>query len=1540
MRPSSHLRRLDQPLANSHLASSERLLDRSDLHTLLPERMRDHYDWDRIDADWFDNAYTAEALSQASARARGALARTVGSLRRDERSLRTRFGAGRSTASQTPTAENMSGVINLLEMHVKNLELDAMDEAVDSALTAEEKRALISELRAGVASPAYRSDWSGQYEASVDFDADEAPCIHGVHRDWAASRATRPLSFMSATQPAHAALTLVMEDQLSGDSDEALLTRSALDEALDLAEGAEEGVRPAELFPAQRWEPVNGAPEDFNAWTDAADQTTWLQDDAEAAVREQLAHVEALPGLWSDQEPGRGDGTPTRVDVHGNEVENLYPRLASARHAVHQPDTADGAPEGGYARWAEVPEPAGLSQRQRLQFEQERLELSATDKAVDEFKLKLTGWGASTGAREGRRLSKPGHESVRRRDAAADARAKDEKLQELTPAELLGKMTVKRRILKYQWHSSLASQIRNDMVAAVLGSPADRAELKREGVPPALLLQLATQTAPSLRAVALETLSVWHPKASERAAAGKSSCTAEEIAGAEATARERLLDLPASAGPSAVMSALRSGFGKGRRDETSKLLSTYESRLGRLLGNKADVLAALSLQVVLLQALKSADPHGVRATRLCTQLGGDVRLHFWREAIYLHERDAMEVRAREARQRLADAGDKMSEEERLETRRNARMPHELLTWLQDMSARETSLAIRKRRQPVSGVTKASAAAGRPDATSSSETRPDATFEDGLADLGEAWSDADKVRIGAYLVSRMIRNALFDTNTEPRVEDGARSARNSRALLDGASCRAAACAQDSWELNAMTSGAKSVSGSEPGLSAQLTNGETDVECMLALASATTPDASSSFTALEQTPGGIQTDQQTSTRWEKALRHIIVHPSPGRGRGRATAVGYISLDRALVKAFLGDPSVLRHQVAPDQAPMLAPPIAWSKEPGAPPHGGFMHQPSMLMRTFSPLARQRLADAPPEQLQPVFDGLNACAATSWRIHHRVLEVVEAISSEYPDGLGVLPSAIDEPLPPQPPDATPEVDASAFRAWRRDLRRANQRNGELYSLRCGLALKLGVARAYRDRSFYFAYNLDFRGRAYPMSPYLSPVGDDLARGLLRYSEARRVGVSGLRWLKIHAASLYGQDKLPLDERVAWTDEQLASGRIAALAAAPLVHENRNWWLAADNPMQFFAVICDLAAAHQLSRPEEHLSDIPVAQDGSCNGLQHYAALGRDSRGGQHVNLLPGDRPGDVYSGVLDVVRRKVQEDTQSADETVRALAAQLDGRLTRKVVKQTVMTTVYGVTFVGARDQIERRLRELPELKAEIADDRRFTELATYCARLTLASLGEVFEPAMVAMDWLAHGARIIGKDSQAPVEWTTPLGLPVVQPYHKPLNKPIKTILQCMNLADSADPSQPADVRRQVMALPPNYVHSLDSSHMLMTASACRQEGIAFAAVHDSYWSHACDVDKMNAILREQFVALHKPNLLEKLYDEWRARYTCCRGEGAACADFNRVDMKGPERCSTPGCQRVRWDDSRSRALLAMPARGDLNIDVVKESTYFFA
>lgn len=72
---------------------------------------------------------------------------------------------------------------------------------------------------------------------------------------------------------------------------------------------------------------------------------------------------------------------------------------------------------------------------------------------------------------------------------------------------------------------------------------------------------------------------------------------------------------------------------------------------------------------------------------------------------------------------------------------------------------------------------------------------------------------------------------------------------------------------------------------------------------------------------------------------------------------------------------------------------------------------------------------------------------------------------------------------------------------------------------------------------------------------------------------------------------------------------------------------------------------------------------------DGSCNGLQHYAALGRDEAGAKAVNVVPPatpmDLPSDVYTIVLEVVKEKVQRDAEQVRLILRGVSARSMGDL-----------------------------------------------------------------------------------------------------------------------------------------------------------------------------------------------------------------------------------------------------------------------------------
>lgn len=80
------------------------------------------------------------------------------------------------------------------------------------------------------------------------------------------------------------------------------------------------------------------------------------------------------------------------------------------------------------------------------------------------------------------------------------------------------------------------------------------------------------------------------------------------------------------------------------------------------------------------------------------------------------------------------------------------------------------------------------------------------------------------------------------------------------------------------------------------------------------------------------------------------------------------------------------------------------------------------------------------------------------------------------------VVPEVVEEPDP-----LIPRFDEKYYK----DLcRRTDMKNSALHSLRCDLQLKFWVAEKFQDEIFYYPYNLDFRGRAYPVPPNLNHLG------------------------------------------------------------------------------------------------------------------------------------------------------------------------------------------------------------------------------------------------------------------------------------------------------------------------------------------------------------------------------------------------------------------------------------------------------------------
>ncbi|RDW74493.1 DNA-directed RNA polymerase [Aspergillus mulundensis] len=609
------------------------------------------------------------------------------------------------------------------------------------------------------------------------------------------------------------------------------------------------------------------------------------------------------------------------------------------------------------------------------------------------------------------------------------------------------------------------------------------------------------------------------------------------------------------------------------------------------------------------------------------------------------------------------------------------------------------------------------------------------------------------------------------------------------------------------------------------------------------------------------------------------------------------GYIHVHPEMIKILTREPA---QELLGRHLPMLCKPRQWiGYKDGA----YYYHQNHIVRSTPGESLQPAYVRAALEDdgMKKIREGLDILGGTGWAINRDVFNVMlEAWNTGEP----IADLAPLDPKLPLPPKPSPEEGYDAEKKWNSAVRDIeNQRSG-YHSQRCFQNFQLEVARAYLNETFYLPHNLDFRGRAYPIPPYLNQMAADNARGLLLFSKAKPLGQSGLRWLKIQIANLAGFDKASLSEREKFAMDNLDD----ILDSANNGLHGRRWWLEAEDPWQCLAACCELRNALQHPNPTEYASRLPIHQDGSCNGLQHYAALGGDKAGAQQVNLEPSDRPSDVYSGVAEFVNEEVARDAAQGDP----IAIYLQGKIIRKVVKQTVMTNVYGVTFLGAMKQVRKQLVDYyPD-----STDEQKKQGAVYIAKKIFQALATMFHGAHDIQYWLGDCAsRITQSITPADIEaitkealvsdlttlpkkrnvrrkkistkaflkqyfkttvvWTTPLGLPVVQPYRNRDARRVQTSFQSLSVVEQ-NSRFCVSKRKQLQAFPPNFIHSLDATHMILSARACHEAGLTFSAVHDSFWTHPSDVDTMNQILRETFVQMHSDDVVKRLAAEFQVRY----------------------------------------------------------------
>jgi DNA-directed RNA polymerase len=485
---------------------------------------------------------------------------------------------------------------------------------------------------------------------------------------------------------------------------------------------------------------------------------------------------------------------------------------------------------------------------------------------------------------------------------------------------------------------------------------------------------------------------------------------------------------------------------------------------------------------------------------------------------------------------------------------------------------------------------------------------------------------------------------------------------------------------------------------------------------------------------------------------------------------------------------------------------------------------------------------------------------------VNAKILDVVQSLLQEGIE-VGEILSTKPKPKPDPPGWLTPDMKKedmgtdrlSQFVAWKKMVAEWHTKRklsmtqfGRMYSA-------TRTAEYFRNvDAIYFVYFADYRGRLYPMTYGVNPQGSDLQKGLLTFSKGEPLDTpEAERWFLIHGSNKWGFDKGTLNERVEFTKAHCDEW--CSYAEDPI---NNLGWTKADCPIQFLAWCMEL---QEFVRNPDFVSRIPISMDGSCNGLQNLSAMLRDEIGGEATNLTKSATMQDIYRRVAQSATVRMRDLAVSLpSEEEREFARKwLAHGISRSVVKRSVMTTPYGVTVLSATDYVIQDYLEKEDHPFDITDHR---PAAKVLMKAVWPAIGDVVVKGRQLMDWLRKSARAIIKDrvlcGQTPViHWVTPSGFPATQTYYEQTVIKVRTHLFGDEVIKVAVENDNPNVNAHATGVAPNFVHSMDASHLHMVASECKRRGItSLAMIHDDYGTHARHSDTLFKVIREQFVKMY--------------------------------------------------------------------------------
>ena len=582
------------------------------------------------------------------------------------------------------------------------------------------------------------------------------------------------------------------------------------------------------------------------------------------------------------------------------------------------------------------------------------------------------------------------------------------------------------------------------------------------------------------------------------------------------------------------------------------------------------------------------------------------------------------------------------------------------------------------------------------------------------------------------------------------------------------------------------------------------------------------------------------------------------------------------------------------------------------------------------------------------PWVNAVNKLQQTGWRINRRVLEALERDKDTFISNEPILDN-----------DAKEQKRRSKKVEWGFIIAKANllKEEDKFYQL---------LEADYRGRLYYSETFLNFQGsdlargmlnfaRAKPMtedglqwlaihtaSSFNQSFGKDEIPSWCEGDYKSLLEEEGLESISV--------DKMTLEDRIRWTnvhmDILLEAGRDNLFIDG------------AEKAVSVLACCIEWYDYQQAQLDNRmHMTRLPIPIDGSNNGWQHLGAISKDPKTGDLVGLIPREIQQDFY-----VQTAKKLNDLTTHEERKEILTSMPMKHIRKGISKRGSMTRAYsaGASKIAENMWFDCKAEDFHE-KYGLTEDhcKGFAkdlitainqvcpgplDTMSYFQALAKFEIGEhqKFGPDGkaagpeynklrkeikdlyflkdkteediqkindIALELQTYESRLVYGNGKDRIRWTTPSKFPVEyvnfvtrdEKCHGTISgfktaaggsKTIKHVAQV--------PTKMPDTRGFMCGISPNFVHSLDASHMALVIDDWNNE---FGAVHDSFSTHACDVESLLALTKDKFIDMYN---VDNFYD-----YI----ENELVTDKTYLDV-------------------------TQPNRGSLNVEDIYQSDYFFA